>query len=281
MRKRHTAAELATLRDQLVVAAEAERPVTVRGLFYRMLTPGLALTLPKSEASYRRVQRQVKYLREETTHLPFDWVVDPTRTTDYVATYDSPEQYVRRAWDGYAFDGWRHSDFTVELWCESRGVHGSISQTATDLWCPTVATGGFASLSLLHTKATGYCRDVRVLWVGDHDSSGYAAQNAALDRLRQWAPDDVTVTLVRIAVTPEQIEEMDLPTKPGNPRDKRKTMIANSVEVEAIPTATLRGIVDREIRRLMDPDDLAHAERMTAAGQHFLRTFDMSRYDDA
>ena len=91
----------------------------------------------------------------------------------------------------------------------------------------------------------------------------------------------MTVTLVRIAVTPEQIEEMDLPTKPGNPRDKRKTMIANSVEVEAIPTATLRGIVDREIRRLMDPDDLAHAERMTAAGQHFLRTFDMSRYDDA
>jgi hypothetical protein len=50
---------------------------------------------------------------------------------------------------------------------------------------------------------------------------------------------------VRVAVNPEQIEEFDLPTRPTKKTDSRaKTFEGESVEVDAIPPARLRQMVE-------------------------------------
>ncbi len=62
----------------------------------------------------------------------------------------------------------------------------------------------------------------------------------------------------RIAVTPEQIIEMELPTRPTKQSDTRaKTFVGDSVEVDAIPSSTLRGLIRSAIEQWIDDELLS------------------------
>ena len=72
-------------------------------------------------------------------------------------------------------------------------------------------------------------------------------------KLRDFVDDDIDVTFERIAVTPEQIVELALPTRPTKQSDTRaKTFMGDSVEVDAIPSSTLRGLVRSAIEQWID-----------------------------
>jgi hypothetical protein len=51
----------------------------------------------------------------------------------------------------------------------------------------------------------------------------------------------------RIAITPEQIEEMDLPTRPRKKGDKRALQVQATVEAEAMPAGVMRDLLRSEI----------------------------------
>ena len=59
-RARSTRAQIQALEDAVYDVARAERPMTVRGVFYRVMSLGL---VPKSEAGYRQVQLRVLAMR--------------------------------------------------------------------------------------------------------------------------------------------------------------------------------------------------------------------------
>ena len=61
------------------------------------------------------------------------------------------------------------------------------------------------------------------------------------------------ITFERVAVTPEQIESMSLPTRPTKKSDSRsKNFEGESVEVDAIDPAVLRKMADGCITRHID-----------------------------
>jgi hypothetical protein len=61
----------------------------------------------------------------------------------------------------------------------------------------------------------------------------------------------------RIAVTLEQIVEMSLPTRPTKQSDSSAAKFAGeSVEVDAIPSTTLRDLVREAIEHWIDPEQL-------------------------
>ena len=78
------------------------------------------------------------------------------------------------------------------------------------------------------------------------------------------------ITFERLAVTPEQITELDLPTRPTKNTDTRaRNFAGGSVEVDAIPAPTLRTIVSDAIEQHIDP----HALRQTRLVEESERTY--------
>ena len=60
----------------------------------------------------------------------------------------------------------------------------------------------------------------------------------------------------RLAVTPSQIDEWDLPTRPTKQADTRSKGFGNeSVELDAIPPDRLRALVQGAIEQHLPPDE--------------------------
>jgi len=92
--------------------------------------------------------------------------------------------------------------------------------------------------------------------LGDHDPSGVDAWRSFGERVRAFAPG-AAVEFERIAVTPEQIALYGLLTRPTKSTDSRSAgFLGESVEVDAIPASTLRGIVRSAIEQHVDPEAL-------------------------
>ena len=89
-------------------------------------------------------------------------------------------------------------------------------------------------------------------YFGDHDPSGvHIPQQVELD-LREFVPK-AEIHFQRVAVTPEQIEELNLPTRPTKKSDTRsKKFKGESVELDAIEPAVLRTMVERCITQHVD-----------------------------
>ena len=102
---------------------------------------------------------------------------------------------------------------------------------------PLMVARGYASLSFLHSAAE-YINDLEVpayiYHLGDFDPSGVNAGEKIEETLREMAPD-AEIHFERIAVTPEQIGEWDLPTRPTKATDTRSKGFGDiSVELDAI-----------------------------------------------
>jgi hypothetical protein len=148
----------------------------------------------------------------------------------------------------------------VELWAESDSIASALSDITSRWDVPLMVFRGYGSEGYLYTlgeEIRQHRRPVTIFYIGDHDPSGVDIQRAALQRVREFAPD-AQITLERIAVTPAQIVEMGLPTRPAKRQDPRsKRFTGGTVETEAIPARTLRTLVDTAIQRHINPAQLA------------------------
>jgi hypothetical protein len=104
------------------------------------------------------------------------------------------------------------------------------------------------------------------LYIGDYDKSGLDIDSDIEAKLRRYAPKS-EIHFERLAVLPKQIAKWKLPSAP--PKDPKKTHAKNfvkrTVEVEAIEPARLRDLVDKAIKRFIDPDELRRLERIEKA----------------
>jgi hypothetical protein len=75
-------------------------------------------------------------------------------------------------------------------------------------------------------------------------------------RLREYAPDS-EIHFKKLAVTPQQIREWNLPTRPTKKTDSRsKNWKGDSVELDAIEPDILRQLVRDAIEQHISPDRL-------------------------
>ena len=81
--------------------AEATQPITGRGIGYKLFTQKLIPSM--SRKSMRVVYRLLLKAREEGT-IPWEWIVDETRSAERVATWKDPEAYSRSVANSYRRD---------------------------------------------------------------------------------------------------------------------------------------------------------------------------------
>jgi len=262
-RPRRTKVEIGELHEAILTVCEADHPLSVRGVFYRVMSAG---AVEKTEKAYAAVQREVLKLRR-AGDLPYEWIADGTRWHVKSPSWSSVETALNDAATSYRRALWHDQDTYVEVWSEKEAI-SSIVAPITDAWdVPLMIARGFASESFLwQTAATirTVGKPTIVYNLGDHDPSGLAAWEHVQRRLRDFAPD-VEIMFERLAVTPEQIVELELPTRPTKKSDSRsKAFVGESVEVDAIPTSVLRRIVEDAIVGWIDE----HALDVTRLAEH-------------
>jgi hypothetical protein len=130
----------------------------------------------------------------------------------------------------------------------------------TDPWdVPLMVTRGYPSVSYLYEAAEAIIEQAKptyIYYFGDHDPSGQDITRATEAGLREFAAE-AEIHFLRVAVTRKQIAELGLLTRPTKASDSRsKSFDGESVELDAIPPATLRGMVRPCIERHIDADRL-------------------------
>lgn len=255
-RHRRTKAELEDIDAAIIVTAAAEQPISVRGLFYRVMSKGL---VPKSDAGYSVVQRQALKLRR-AGDLPYHWVADGTRWQTKPRTYSSVDDAVDILASSYRRALWDDQDVHVELWVEKDAIASVVSRTTSKWDVPLMVARGFASESFLWTAGQEILFDRKpavIFQLGDHDASGVAAWEDTQRKLTEFVGGAVDLSFRRLAVTPEQIETYDLPTRPQKQTDTRAAKFKGEcVEVDAMPSTALRSIVSEAIEEWIDPEAL-------------------------
>src|SRR5262245_49433948 len=78
--------------DAMNEAAEKAQPITGRGIGYKLFTAGLIPSMEEKEM--QRVYRLLKQARERDI-IPWEWIVDETRSLERASTWDDPEQYAK------------------------------------------------------------------------------------------------------------------------------------------------------------------------------------------
>ena len=72
-RKRRTKAEMKTLKDAMLTIAVEHQPLTIRNLFYLMVSQGL---IKKTENEYKNVTMRLAGVLRDNGEMPFEWIVD-------------------------------------------------------------------------------------------------------------------------------------------------------------------------------------------------------------
>jgi hypothetical protein len=232
--------------------------MTVRQVFYQHVKAGL---IDKSERDYQKVVVRLLTKLRVDGELPWEWIADSTRWMRKPTTYDDIEDALRDTAATYRRALWRDHDAYVEVWLEKEALAGVLLAVTAEWDVPLMVTRGFASLSYLHSAAETIARTNKptyLYYFGDYDPSGVEIDRNIERRLREFvAPLDFLIHFERVAITPQQIIEYALPTRPTKTTSHGRGLHhGESVEVDALDPDDLRGLVRGRIAQHIGPDRL-------------------------
>lgn len=247
-RKRATKQEMRERRCRLVSIVHDMRPMTVRQVFYQATVYGM---VEKTEAGYDKIQTMLAEMRRDG-HMPYSWIVDFTRRQRKPRTFNGVEEALEQTANFYRKSLWATAETYVEIWLEKDALAGVVLPVTSKFDVPLMVARGYASLSFLSEAAEvmeAEDRPVYIYHLGDFDPSGVNAGQKIEQTLRELAPT-AEIHFERIAVTPNQIDAWDLPSRPTKQSDSRAKGFGDvSVELDAIDPNRLRAIVNEAIER--------------------------------
>jgi hypothetical protein len=187
--------------------------------------------------------------------IPFDWIIDTSRQVRGSQGFNQDVQRymnhaIERIPDSYYRNLLADHEFSIQVWLEKEALAGVVYPNCMKWNVPLYCARGYSSDSFLYEAAQDLERKDRpahIFYFGDYDPSGQDAIETVRANLPALAPKTRKhgIELQIIAVTPEDIEEFDLPTRPTKRTDTRSsTFGAESVELDAIEPDTLRGMVN-------------------------------------
>lgn len=284
IRERRTRAEMDTIRHGIVEILSEDNPMTVRQVFYQAVSRGL---ISKTEQEYKgTIGRLLLEMRRDGT-IPYNYIADNTRWMRKPQTWDSLEDALTATARIYRRSLWSGRE-RVECWLEKEALAGVLMQETAKWDVPLMVTRGYPSESYVYEAADAIVdaflsepfQSTHIYYFGDYDPSGMDISRSTATKLVRFTESLLQKRgekagwdcfyFERVAVTEDQIKELDLPTRPTKQSDSRaRDFGGESVEVDAIPSRQLRELLRECIERHVDQDELKrtltieHAERET------------------
>jgi hypothetical protein len=255
-RPRRLKSQVTAIKDAIKAILEADHPQTVRQVFYALTVRGL---IAKHEGEYHQTVIRLLGDMREGGEIPFSWIADNTRWMRKPSSFTGIEHCLNSAANFYRRNLWASMPVHVEVWCEKDALAGVLMEETEVYDVPLMVARGYSSMSFLHSsakaiEATG--KPAYVYHFGDLDPSGVDAARDIEAKLRRYAPD-AEIHFERPAVTRQQADDWELPSRPTKQTDSRaKKWIGTSVELDAIPAAKLRELVRECINRHVDQQQL-------------------------
>lgn len=247
-------------RKELILEwARQHHPVTVRQIFYRLST---LEAVDKSERGYKAVGRLCTQMRLDG-EIPFSYFADNTRWMRRPRTYNTIEEALELTAQTYRKSLWQNQTAAAEIWLEKEALAGVI-YPVTSLWdVPLMVVKGYPSVTFLHTAASQMKNDyfhhnriTKIFYLGDRDPSGVDIYRHITERIPEFAPQ-TPVIFQHVAVTPAQVHQWQLPSRPTKKKDSRaKGFEGESVELDAIQPSDLRQLVTDCIEKVIDSSQL-------------------------
>jgi hypothetical protein len=272
-RKRATQAEMEERAAALLAIAKRSKPCTVRQVFYQATVHGI---VEKTERGYEKVQRALVGLRR-SGRLPWGWIADNTRWQRKPITFDSLAEAIENTAQTYRRAVWADLDTYLEVWLEKDALSGVLLPVTSLYDVPLMVARGYSSLTFLQ-EAASYMRELEknvvVVHFGDFDPSGQDAADKIEETLREFAPE-IELTFIRAAVTPEQIAQWSLPSRPTKTTDARaKTWTGgDSVELDAIEANRLRNLCQAYIEDVIPEGWLDRIKAAEASERELLTSW--------
>ena len=231
------------------MAGEYDTRVTLRQLFYRLVSDG---TLRNAQSAYKSLSSKTAAARRAGA---FPDLIDRTREIHRNTVFDSPRDALARLIKFYERDRTQGQPVSVYLGVEKAGIVEQLREWFGEYGIPVLALGGYASQSYVERVERDVERQGRpavLLYAGDFDPSGEDIRRDFVERTDCWS------TVVRVALSKEQVDQYDLPPQPGKQSDSRAAAFQKrhgqlvQVEVDALPPATLRELFSQAVGAYMD-----------------------------
>ena len=271
-KRRRSKKDMQVLLDATLEAiTNAPGKITIRHLCYLMESRGL---IEKTEPAFDNYDSHlVKWRRKGL--VPWDAFIDNTRWHYSLATYNGLEDALIQSRNSYRRNIWADLPVYIEIWTEKDAIAGGIFEIAGPYGITVLPLRGFSSLTALYNAAGTFRemnrrgKDVYIYYFGDHDPSGRLIDKSATRNLK----DDfgVTVNFERIALTEEQIETHDLPTRPTKKSSHSKKFKGRSVEIDALDMGVIQKLVDQVISQWIPS---GYLERMRRIEEQEKASFD-------
>jgi hypothetical protein len=239
-RARRSRADTTAIRDAIIEVIEGDPPMTVRQVFYQLVTRGV---IEKSEAQYQgTVIRLMTEMRLDGI-LPFNWVVDESRRIRITQTYDSIADAIKQTAQFYRRSALAQAPDYVEVWVEKDALAGVLWAVTSEYDVPLMVSGGMPSLTFLHgsaqaiRRATEQDKQTFIYQYGDHDPSGVLIPQTIKRRLAEMRErlDCPAPYVQRVALTEAQIK------RTGCPRDRQSgKAIGTQTGLRATASSSMR-----------------------------------------
>jgi hypothetical protein len=260
---------------------KAEKPMTLRQLFYRLISAGVLSNTPRE---YNRLGAILTRLRE-AGEVDRRWVVDHVRNTLKPSSWSGLADFGEAVRDSYRKDFWASLPDYVEIFVEKDAIAGTIQPVTYQYDVPLRVCRGYSSVSFAGEIADDWAeidKPVFAYYLGDFDPSGFDLERDLREKLARYsgrpvvrreslmnsvaAPCPTTVCWQRLAILEEDFDAhglIRLPVKEGDRRAKAfiREHGGRCAEVDALPPNDLR---DRVRQAIEGHIDAARWERLRA-----------------
>jgi len=231
--------------------AEEGYDLTLRQLYYQFVARGI---IPNNLREYKKLGTAINNGRLAGL---IDWNSIVDRTREYLANahWSSPADIIRDSASQYAIDTRATQSNYIEVWVEKDALVGVIENVCDPLDVGYLSCRGFVSQSAMWRAAIRLKRkerigkDTTILHLGDHDPSGLDMTRDIQDRLRMFGSD---VSVERIALNMNQIQEYDLPPNYAKPTDSRYAVYRDvygddSWELDALDPRVIAELITKKV----------------------------------
>ncbi len=257
--------------DIITEYAAQNYALTLRQLYYQFVARDL---LANTQANYKRLGSIITDARLAGL-ISWTAIEDRTRSLSELSTWSSAQSIVRSCVASFRMDLWRTQPHYVEVWVEKEALAGVIESVCSrdDIRVPYFSCRGYVSASAMWEAAQRIMRRAAyrpavILHLGDHDPSGIDMTRDIAARIDEFAdhhqhPQPITID--RIALNRDQIDEYNPPPNPAKLTDSRasdyiKKHGRSSWELDALEPAVLADLISSRVLSLQDQNAWEDAE---------------------
>jgi hypothetical protein len=233
--------------------------VTVRQIYYYLFSKGIIQLDSKGYHTLCYVMTEAR----KRGYIPFNWIEDRSRDPLWIMLYDNLKHFFNLMIDRYKRNTWKNQENFVIILVEKEALASIVWDIAKNYNVFVFPTKGFSSWSMfvgdIKTLVDYFGKNKKlvVLVFSDLDPSGQLIGQDYVNKFEYMVRElgfQKPEIIERVAVTPEQVEQFNLP--PRKKTYKRKGTL-DIWELDALNPKILRDIVKNAIERYLDLEQLS------------------------